>query len=193
MSKMVIYGYRLLFLLCSMLCLNVVHAQSADPKLLECRAEATASEGLKVRQAKFDFELSPRLEDLLQKSIPLYFTTEFNLKRTRRYWWDEPVINVDYSWRLNYHTLTRKYRLARNNIHYSFSTLNEALALIKVVRNWTITDSLMIDKNSRYVASIRFHLDETKLPKLLLATPLTSVDWLLDSGWRACSLKTVGD
>ena len=166
---------------------------AADVRLVTCQAEASGVEGLKVVQAKFDFEMSSRLEDLLKKGISLYFTTEFDLKKTRRYWWDEPVIKTSYEWRLSYHALTKRYRLSKNSLYYNFSTLKEALALDKVVRNWAITDTLHFEKGTQYVATIRFRLDESKLPKLFQATPLKTEDWTLDSGWRACALKVVGE
>ena len=39
--------------------------------------------------ARFDFDLNSSLEDAVNKGIPLYFTTDFDLTRPRWYWFDE--------------------------------------------------------------------------------------------------------
>ena len=39
--------------------------------------------------AHFDFDLNNSLEDAVNRSVPLYFTVDFNLSRPRWYWFDE--------------------------------------------------------------------------------------------------------
>ena len=45
-------------------------------------------------QADFDVQFSPRLEEAVNRGVPLYFIVEFELSRPRWYWLDEkPVLN----------------------------------------------------------------------------------------------------
>ena len=44
--------------------------------------------------ARFDFELNSSLEDAVNKGIPLYFTTDFELTRPRWYWFDEQPVSA---------------------------------------------------------------------------------------------------
>lgn len=44
--------------------------------------------------ARFDFELNNSLEDAVNKGVPLYFTTDFELSRARWYWFDEQPVSV---------------------------------------------------------------------------------------------------
>ena len=69
-------------------------------------APAANAEGIKVKffelervesewflNAAFRIELSPGLEDAIQKGVVLHFQTEFELTRSRWYWFDErPVL-----------------------------------------------------------------------------------------------------
>jgi hypothetical protein len=41
--------------------------------------------------ADFEIELNPRLEDAINKGVPLYFEVEFELTRKRWYWFDDSV------------------------------------------------------------------------------------------------------
>ena len=62
--------------------------------------------------ARFDFELNSNLEDAVNKGIPLYFTTDFELSRPRWYWFDEQPVSVSQSIRLSFQPLTREYRVS---------------------------------------------------------------------------------
>ena len=42
-----------------------------------------------VLDADFDFDLSPRLSEVVSSGVPLYFRVDFELTRHRWYWFDE--------------------------------------------------------------------------------------------------------
>ena len=66
-------------------------------------------EGL-VLNADFEFELSPRLEEVVANGVPLYFRVEFELTRPRWYWFDDRAASRVLQMRLSYHALSRHYR-----------------------------------------------------------------------------------
>ena len=90
--------------------------------------------------ATFEFELPQALEEAVQKGIALYFNIEFELFRKRWYWFDRRVASSTLTYRLSYSPLTRQYRLARGGLSQSFESLDEALALLKSVRNWKVAE-----------------------------------------------------
>ena len=70
--------------------------------LASCSAFAARADGVEVREAAvrateeglvlnadFDFELTPRLADVVANGVPLYFRVDFELTRRRWYWFDE--------------------------------------------------------------------------------------------------------
>ena len=89
----------------------------------------TTEEGL-VLDADFDFELSPRLSDVVANGVPLYFRVDFELTRRRWYWFDESAASKRLQIRLSYHALSRQYRLSTGLLQQSFATLDEALNVL---------------------------------------------------------------
>jgi hypothetical protein len=134
--------------------------------------------------ATFEFELPQALEEAVQKGIALYFNIEFELFRKRWYWFDRKVASSTLTYRLSYSPLTRQYRLARGGLSQSFESLDEALALLKSVRNWKVADKSVLSPRDEYEAQVRMRLDVTQLPKPFQVNAITSREWTLASDWR---------
>src|SRR6185436_20643779 len=62
--------------------------------------------------ADFAFDLTPRLAEVVANGVPLYFRVEFELTRSRWYWFDERAASRALQMRLSYHALSRHYRIA---------------------------------------------------------------------------------
>ena len=134
--------------------------------------------------ATFEFELPQALEEAVQKGIALYFNIEFELFRKRWYWFDRRVASSTLTYRLSYSPLTRQYRLARGGLSQSFESLDEALALLKSVRNWKVAEKSVLSPRDEYTAQVRMRLDVTQLPKPFQVNAITSREWTLTSDWR---------
>lgn len=140
--------------------------------------------GAIVLNATFEFELPQALEDAVQKGIALYFNTEFELFRKRWYWFDRRIASQTLVYRLSYSPLTRQYRLARGGLSQPFESLEEALALLKSVRNWKVADPALLSPTEDYDAQVRMRLDVSQLPKPFQVNAITSREWSLASDWR---------
>ena len=134
--------------------------------------------------ATFEFELPQALEEAVQKGIALYFNIEFELFRKRWWWFDPRVASSTLTYRLSYSPLTRQYRLARGGLSQSFETLDEALSLLKSVRNWKVGERSMLSPREEYDAQVRMRLDVNQLPKPFQVNAITSREWTLASDWR---------
>lgn len=134
--------------------------------------------------ATFEFELPQALEEAVQKGIALYFNIEFELARKRWYWFDRRVAASTLTYRLSYSPLTRQYRLGRGGLSQSFESLDEALALLKSVRNWKVADKSVLSPRDDYDAQVRMRLDVTQLPKPFQVNAITSREWTMASDWR---------
>jgi Domain of unknown function (DUF4390) len=137
-----------------------------------------------VLNATFEFELPQALEEAVQKGIALYFNIEFELFRKRWYWFDRKVASQTLVYRLSYSPLTRQYRLARGGLSQPFDSLDEALALVKSVRNWKVMDRAQLSPRDEYEAQVRMRLDVSQLPKPFQVNAITSREWSLASDWR---------
>ena len=140
--------------------------------------------GAIVLNATFEFELPQALEEAVQKGIALYFNIEFELFRKRWYWFDRLVASQTLVYRLSYSPLTRQYRLARGGLSQPFESLDEALALMKSVRNWKVMDRAQLSARDELEAQVRMRLDVSQLPKPFQVNAITSREWSLASDWR---------
>jgi len=134
--------------------------------------------------ADFDFELNPRLAEAVKGGVPLYFAVEFQLTRSRWWWFDEKTLSARNEVRISYHPLSRQYRLASGVIQQSFGTLEEAVAVLRRVRNWIVVEKATPLNDSAYEAALRMRLDLTLLPRPFQVSALTSRDWRLESPWK---------
>jgi hypothetical protein len=133
--------------------------------------------------ATFQIELSPGLEDAVQKGVVLYFQTEFDLTRSRWYWFDEKPALVQRQTRLSYQPLTQQYRIASEGFTFSAKSMSEALQAVGSIGGWRVMENSQLDPGKSYTASMRMNLDLSKLPKPFQVNALNNRDWNVSSDW----------
>src|SRR5437868_2173998 len=52
--------------------------------------------------AQFDLQLSPRIEEAVNRGVPLYFVIDFEISRPRWYWFDEKPIQQSQIYKISY-------------------------------------------------------------------------------------------
>jgi len=156
------------------------HAQEAQVREASVR---TVEDGL-LLNADFDFDLTPRLVEVLQNGVPLYFAVDFEMTRPRWYWFDDKAAARQLQQRLSYHALSRQYRLSTGTLQQTFATLDEALNVLKRVRNWLVVDRTVSFADADYEAAVRLRLDTTLLPKPFQLSALTGRDLHLETPWK---------
>jgi Domain of unknown function (DUF4390) len=145
-------------------------------------------EGL-VLNAEFSFQITPRLAEAVENGVPLYFDLDFELTRSRWYWFDEKAVAKRMQVRLSYHALSRQYRLSTGLLQQSFGTLEEALDVLRRLRNWLVVDRTVSLADATYEAAVRMRLDTTLLPKPFQLSALTNREWNLESEWKRFSFR----
>jgi Domain of unknown function (DUF4390) len=166
---------------------SLAHADEIE--VVEASLRAT-EDGL-VLDAEFAFELTPRLVDVVNNGVPLYFRVDFELTRRRWYWFDETTATRRLQLRLSYHALSRQYRLSTGLLHQSFATLEEALNVLKRVRNWLVVDRTVPLSGGDYEAAVRMRHDTTLLPKPFQLSALTGRELHLESAWRRFTVPSL--
>lgn len=157
-------------------------ARADDIEITDVRLVAT-EEGV-VLAADFAFDLNPRLAEAVTNGVPLYFAVEFELTRPRWYWFDEKAADKRLQLRLSYHALSRQYRLSTGVLQQNYPTLEEALNVLRRVRNWQVVDRGTALAEATYEVAVRMRLDVTLLPKPFQLSALTSRDLNLESPWK---------
>ena len=166
---------------------------------------AVNAEGIKIKSfelekvdndwllnATFQIELSPGLEDAVQKGVVLYFQADFELTRSRWYWFDEKPISAQRQARLSYQPLTQQYRIASEGFSFSAKTIYEALQAVGSIGGWRVIDNSQLDPSKAYNASLHMALDLSKLPKPFQVNALNSRDWNVSSDWFRMPFSTGG-
>ena len=168
---------------CCLFALNVfsVTASAEGIKITSAELERVDSDWL--LNAAFQIELSPGLEDAVQKGVVLYFQTEFELTRSRWYWFEEKLASTQRQTRLSYQPLTQQYRIASEGFTFSAKTISEALQAIGSIGGWRVIDNSHIDPAKSYIAGLRMTLDLSKLPKPFQVNALNNRDWNVSSDW----------
>lgn len=166
---------------------------------------AVSAEGIKIKSfemervdndwllnASFQIELSPGLEEAVQKGVVLYFQTEFDLTRSRWYWFDEKPAVVQRQTRLSYQPITQQYRIASEGFTFSAKSISEALQAVGSVGGWRVIDNSQLDPSKLYTASLRMTLDLSKLPKPFQVNALNNREWNVSSEWYRFPLSPAG-
>ena len=164
--------------------------------VLSVFSTSASAEGIKIKSfelekvdndwllnATFQIELSNGLEDAVQKGVVLYFQTEFDVTRSRWYWFDERPAIAQRQTRLSYQPLTQQYRIASEGFTFSARTISEALQAIGSIGGWRVIDGNQLDASKSYTASLRMTLDLSKLPKPFQVNALNNRDWNVSSDW----------
>jgi hypothetical protein len=179
------------FLVVAMLAAAPIEALRADEIEVRDVALRSLDVGL-VLDADFAFELTPRLVEVVGNGVPLYFRVDFELTRSRWYWFDETAASQRLQLRLSYHALSRQYRLSTGALQQSFPTLEEALDVLKRVRNWLVVGRAVRLSDSDYEAAVRMRLDTAMLPKPFQLSALTGRDLQLESPWKRFIVRAQG-
>ena len=157
-------------------------ARADDIEVADARLAAT-EDGV-VLAADFAFDLNPRLAEVVTNGVPLYFVVEFELTRPRWYWFDDKAATKRLQLRLSYHALSRHYRLSTGVLQQNYATLEEALNVLRRVRNWQVVERGVALADANYDAAVRMRLDLTLLPRPFQLSAITSRDLNLESPWR---------
>lgn len=148
---------------------------------------------LSVRQP---LDLSPAVEEVLYKAVPIFFTHQVDVTEPRWYWTDKRVTSAVRTLRLAYQPLTRRWRLSVASgqaggagspsyaLHLNFDTLSEAVAAIGRVARWKVADAAALEADERYRVEYRFRLDLSLLPRPFQIGVANQPEWAIERQQR---------
>lgn len=171
------------FFLCVLIALSVFSVAASAEGIKLKSADLERVDGDWLLNATFQIELTPGLEDAVQKGVVLYFQTEFDVTRSRWYWFDEKSALAQRLTRLSYQPMTQQYRIASEGFTFSAKTMFEALQAVGSIGGWRVIDGSQIDPSKFYTAALRMTLDLSKLPKPFQVNALNNRDWNVTSDW----------
>lgn len=146
-------------------------------------ASLRVDSGEVLLSAEFAFALTPALEQALDKGVALYFTIDFELSRTRAFWFPEKVADWSITYRVSYSSLTRQYRVSSGPLGQAFESLDDVERFIGHVASRPVAQAGDLAKDVTYEAAVRMKLDVNQLPKPFQLNALASREWQLASDW----------
>jgi hypothetical protein len=163
--------------------LVLVPAAHAEGIAIQSASVEPADDGWNL-EAVFDMQFSQRLEEAVNRGVPLYFVVEFELARPRWYWFDEKPVVQTQVYKISYTPLLRQYRLTLGNQYQNFTRFEEVTRVLSRLRGWHVADKGALKKDQVYQASLRMRLDTAQLPKPFQLNAIASRDWTLASDWH---------
>jgi len=138
-------------------------------------------------------DLSAKVEEALDKGIPLAIEVEYRLFRIRKFIWDAQLANWSFTHSIKYHALSRQYLVRGHGLETSsvesFTTLQEALNFMGTLDGLSLPLPQQLDEttetknNPGYRVQVRARLVIESLPAPLRPVAYTSSDWRLNTGW----------
>jgi len=177
----------LVALVCGVALAAALPARADEIEVTDARLGQT-EDGIALA-ADFAFELNPRLAEVVTNGVPLYFVVEFELTRPRWYWFDEKAAAKRIQLRLSYHPLSRHYRLSTGVLQQNYPTLEEALNVLRRVRNWLVVERSASLADANYEAAVRMRLDVALLPKPFQLSAITNRELNLESSWKRFTFR----
>jgi hypothetical protein len=173
-------------LLCQLLlAFACASAHAAEATIDITRASIEASDDGYRLAANYSFDLNPGLEQAVQRGLPLYFTTEIELTRPRWWWTDDRAVSARRTLRLHYDVLTRQYIVlvvgVAGSIQQTFTTLDDALFLIRRPSRWLIATRGQLKPGETYNVTLRMFMDREYLQKPLQVDAFNNADLRLAS------------
>lgn len=164
-------------------------AQAADGIEITNATIQASEDGYRL-DARYAFDLNHGLEDALLHSVPLSFTTEIEMTRPRWWWRDEKAVSSRQTVRIAYDLLTRQYYVTvAGSVRQSFSTLEEALFMIRRPSRWLIAPKGALKPGETYNVTMRMYMDREYLQKPLQVNAFNNADWRLASNKKTFSYK----
>ncbi|MCQ9327106.1 DUF4390 domain-containing protein [Neisseria dentiae] len=177
--------------------LLAVSFQTAAEGISATRMQATlTSSGQMLVSSRFKTDLPDQLKQALNQGVPLTFTLNYQLSAPTiaayRFKLGQ-LVGSDSSiqYKLSYHPLTNRYRVAVGTFSTEYNSLETALRGVGAVANWRVLGSGALSgvQAGETKAEIRLALSTSQLPKPFQINALTSKSWQLDSGWQSLNIS----
>ena len=146
-------------------------------------AKLEATEDGYQLNAQIELSLTAAMEEAVRKGVPLYFTVEFELSRSRWYWLDQIIVRERRDRRVAFAPLTDQYRITVAGLSQNVASFDDVKRVLSRVRSWNVIDKGRLTPGEKYEAAVRFKLDTAQLPKPFQLNVLASKEWSLASDW----------
>jgi len=146
--------------------------------------------------ARFELPVNPRIEEALNKGIPIDVVIDVNMAKHRWWWWNRVITDHSLRRHIQFHALSRQYLVSglhRRDPSLSFSSLTQALAHAGTLDKLRIflAPKKEIEAGARYLLQLRARLDIEALPMLMRPLAYATPSWRRNTGWTEWPIDSV--
>jgi hypothetical protein len=157
------------------------YAHAADPKVTNI--DPAIRNGKIEIDADVRFELNDQLREAAERGVPLYFTADVVITRSRWWWLDTTITDTSMTWRIIYNALTRQWRVGLGELSLPVHSLDDAMDMVRHIRGWAVADATDIKPGIRYDGQMRLRLDTSMLARPFQVNALNSRSWSVTTPW----------
>lgn len=174
----------------SVLFVGRVVADPLDGPLEVRSAYVTLDNGAYQLTARIAYPMNEEIRRALQDGITLSFDIDTQVLRHRRLWTDATVVAYTLHRELSWHAVMQHYvvRDLERGDQGNYATLDQALAAIGSVDNWSILVESQLQPDASYEIGVRAIVRRGTLSSTLRALMWWSDSWQRTSDWYTWSL-----
>ena len=172
-----------LWLTLILVCLHTPPLSARETRIMDART--LLADGVYRIGARVEFDFNETLHDALHNGVPLLLELRIEVLRKRDWMWPDVVAELRQRFRLQYHALSRRYRVQNysTDVQRSFRTMNEALDYIGNVYDLPLIDANLLKPQQTYTVRMRADLDVEALPTPVRLWAYLGSEWSLKSRW----------
>lgn len=154
-------------------------------------ARTALKDNVYLLDANIVYRFSESALEALHNGIPLVLETQIKVGRQRDWLWTDTIAELRQRFRLQYHALSDRYVIQNLNTgqRQSFSTLDDALHGLGIVRSFPMLDAKLLQADAEYRVRIRAVLLIEELPTPMRLWAYASDEWRHDSAWYSWQLQ----
>jgi len=153
------------------------------------RIDPLIRNGLLLINADIVFTPNSPWRHSLTLGLPAYFTADLELVQPRWWWFDKTIVTARKTWKVDYNTLTRQWRIGSGDLSVPAASLDEALDHVRYIRNWVVAEVDSLDTDIPLRGRLRVRLDTSLLGQALQIKALNNEEWTLSTPWKTFSFS----
>ena len=185
---------RILFIqlrcIAGLVCLLLSLQANADGVTIE-HASGRVRDSIYLMDAQIDYALSNSVLEAIAHGIQLHFDVTVEIRRRRKWIWDDVVTSETLGYVLQYQPLSNNYLvtdLSSGDVE-TLQELDEALQFLGTISDHPLTPSTELEPNADYRGYIMSELKITTLPLPLQPLAYISPQWHLTSQWYEWTIR----
>jgi len=153
-------------------------------------ADSNVYDGWHVLDASIRFALDDELFVALEHGVQLNIDVLVEIRRQRKWLWDQVISSHRLGFVLQHHPLTGAYVVTEPiaKTRHEFPDAREALKFLGTIRNYHLLNADLLTRGEVYDGYIKARLNIDALPAPLQPVAYVSRKWRVESDWLKWSL-----